>query len=114
MDFNQISKIDTQRSNNLELLSLSYNAIDDNSMARIVRLSPQLRCLNVASNNIKDLRAFVVLMADLERLKILVAYGNPISMLSIYRTYITDHLQLLYIDGEKYVKEEPKKEEPKK
>jgi hypothetical protein len=35
-------------------------------------------------------------------------------MLAIYYTYITEHIQLAYMDGEKYVKpEEIKKEEPK-
>jgi hypothetical protein len=43
-----------------------------------------------------------------------VAHSNPISMLSIYYSYITDHIQLGFIDGIKYVKiEEVKKEEPK-
>lgn len=35
-------------------------------------------------------------------------------MLTIYYSYITEHIHLAYIDGEKYVKvEEVKKEEPK-
>lgn len=35
-------------------------------------------------------------------------------MLAIYHSYITDHISLAYIDGNKYVKEEEvKKEEPK-
>jgi hypothetical protein len=51
----------------------------------------------------------------LEKLKILVTAGNPISMLAIYRTYLTENLQLAHFDGEKYVKPEPPKpvEEPK-
>ena len=30
-------------------------------------------------------------------------------MLAIYYSYITDHISLAYIDGEKYAKEEVKK-----
>jgi hypothetical protein len=53
-------------------------------------------------------------LAFCPKLKILVAHSNPISMLSIYYSYITDHIQLGFIDGIKYVKiEEVKKEEPK-
>jgi hypothetical protein len=35
-------------------------------------------------------------------------------MLRIYYSYITDHIELGYIDGEKYVKEVPVKLEPPK
>ncbi len=43
-------------------------------------------------------------LASLHKLKILVAYGNPISMLAIYYSYLTEHIHLAYIDGVKYVK----------
>ena len=33
-------------------------------------------------------------------------------MLSIYYSYITDHILLSYFDGSQYIKEEPKVEEP--
>lgn len=53
-------------------------------------------------------------LASLTKLKILISYANPISMLAIYYNYITEHIHLGYIDGNKYVKvEEVKKEEPK-
>jgi hypothetical protein len=53
-------------------------------------------------------------MKGLNKLKVLVAYGNPISMLALYYSYITDNVVLMYMDGLKYVKqEEIKVEEPK-
>jgi len=73
-----------------------------------------LRCLNVAWNKICKLKEFVNNLSNCAKLKVLVAHSNPISMLNIYYSYITDHIQLGYIDGLKYVKaEEVKKEEPK-
>lgn len=50
----------------------------------------------------------------MDKLKVLAAHSNPISMLAIYYSYITEHIPLAYFDGQKYVKvEEVKKEEPK-
>jgi len=59
------------------------------------------------------LKEFVTTLANLRYLKILVSFSNPISMLPIYYSYMTDHIHLAYFDGKKYVKEEPPKKEEK-
>lgn len=73
-----------------------------------------MRCVNVSWNRISNIKDFVANLAFLSKLKVLTSYANPISMLAIYYSYITEHISLAYIDGNKYVKiEEVKKEEPK-
>ena len=76
---------------------------------------PHLRCINIGWNKVANLKSLTTTLHFLEKLKILVTAGNPISMLAIYRTYLTENLQLAHFDGEKYVKPEPPKpvEEPK-
>lgn len=98
----------------LELLSVCSNHIDDNAFIGITKVFTELRCLNIAWNRICKLKEFVSSLVHFQKLKVLVAHSNPISILNIYYSYITDHIQLGYIDGVKYVKvEEVKKEEPK-
>ena len=54
-------------------------------------------------------------MKGLQKLKILTANGNPISLLKIYYEYITGNIEFKVFDGEKYVKPEPpKKVQPPK
>jgi hypothetical protein len=111
LDFNEISAIKLKDSHNLELLSISSNIVNDDSLNKIIQSFPELRCLNVSWNRIANLKTFVTNLAFLNKLKVLVSFANPISMLAIYYSYITDHIQLANIDGEKYVKvEEVKKE----
>jgi hypothetical protein len=88
--------------------------VNDDSFNKIIQNFPELRCVNVSWNRIANIKDFVTNLAFLSKLKVLIAYANPISMLAIYYSYITDHIGLAYIDGNKYVKaEEVKKEEPK-
>lgn len=98
----------------LELLSVCGNQIDDNNFVGLMKVFTQLRCLNIAWNRINKLKEFVSYLGSCIKLKVLVAHSNPISMLNIYYSYITDHIQLAYIDGVKYVKvEQVVKEQPK-
>lgn len=114
LDFNLIAEVRLKETHGLELLSLSNNAVDDLSVEKIVLSFPELRCLNVSWNKIANLKDFTMSLAALGKLKILAAHANPISMLAIYYSYITEHIPLAYFDGQKYVKvEEVKKEEPK-
>ena len=114
LDFNLVTEVRPKETHGLELLSLSSNAIDDLSIEKIVHSFPELRCLNVSWNKIANLKDFTTNIAALSKLKVLAAHANPISMLAIYYSYITEHIPLAYFDGQKYVKvEEVKKEEPK-
>ena len=116
LDFNCINSIQLKHEHDLELLSVSHNQFSDNLISLLPSYFPELRCLNLSYNRLSDLRNFVNVMGQLSYLKILISFENPISILAIYYTYITDHLRLAYFDGAKYVKEEPKiekKEEPK-
>lgn len=106
LDFNCISEVKLREGHSLELLSICGNQIDDSSFTGLTRVLPELRCLNVAWNKICKLKEFVGSLGNCSKLKVLVAHSNPISMLNIYYSYITDHIQLAYIDGVKYVKVE--------
>lgn len=72
-----------------------------------------LRCLNVASNRILDIRKFGESVKMCPKIKILTAKDNPICMLAIYWDYLTTEIPLDFFDNEKYVKPEPPKP-PKK
>lgn len=99
MDFNKITGINANQPNKLELLSISNNLIDDQILIKILKMSPELRCINVSWNQICQLKEVVTNLGGLSKLKVLILNGNPISMLAIYYTYITDHLHLAYFDG---------------
>ncbi len=99
-----MSSIKNAKDHRLQLLSISHNQIYDKSISDIYNSFPELRCLNVSHNKISDLKLFVNNVANFHYLKILAAYQNPISMLKIYYSYITDHIVLSHFDGLKYIK----------
>lgn len=97
---------------NLRLLSVAYNDLNEDFVESVRYEFSELICLNVAGNKISDLRRFVGEVNNMNSLRILTAYDNPISLLKIYYQYITENVELRVFDGEKYVKPEPPKKTP--
>ena len=113
LDFNLIEKVYLKANKcNVELLSLSHNCIDDQQLGKIVKAIPSLRCLNLVSNRLCDIRAAVSELKSCTKLKMLSLKDNPLSMLAIYWDYITSEISLDFFDNKKYVKPEPVKAAP--
>lgn len=91
LDFNQVNQVGLKSGkSNIELLSLSHNLVSDSVLAKICKEMPQLRCLNVSYNRLEDIRQTVTSIKKCSKLKMLATMNNPISMLAIYWTYITN------------------------
>jgi hypothetical protein len=113
IDFNCLSSFQLKNKHPLQLLSASHNDFADQDISCLPHTFPELRCLNISYNRLCRLKETVNTLVLLPHLAILVTFNNPLSMLPIYYSYITDHLSLTHFDGVKYVKEEPKPEPPK-
>jgi Leucine-rich repeat (LRR) protein len=74
------------------MVSLSHNLVTDSVLNKIAKNLKELRCLNIAHNQIVDIRRLVTSVKLCPKLKILATFGNPISMLAIYYTYITEQI----------------------
>ena len=92
LDFNQISEIKMGKADQckVELLSISHNLLTDRQLNKICTRMKQLRCLNVSHNQLVDIRQFVSSIKECPKLKMLTVKNNPVSMLGIYFTYITN------------------------
>lgn len=104
IDFNNLSSIQINKKHPLQLFSASHNQLSDQHIACLPQTFPELRCLNLSYNRLCRLKELTNVLGLLPFLRILASYNNPLSMLAIYYTYITDHLTLAYFDGSKYVK----------
>jgi len=91
-------------SDNLALLSVSHNCLTDENVLQISKSFPSLRCLNLAYNQVSDIRKMIVSLKKLNKLKILSTFGNSISLLAVYYGQITNALDLKLFDNENYVR----------
>jgi Leucine-rich repeat (LRR) protein len=81
-------------------LGLSYNAISDSSLSKIVSAFPKLFCLDLSHNRLESIKDSIKGLASLSDLKMLYLQGNPLMLVTGYRNTLKTKLpKLKILDG---------------
>jgi hypothetical protein len=92
---------------NLLYLGLGYNKLNDDSIANLHNLFPNLVCLDVSNNYLEDVEFVLNSISKFKRLKMFCAYGNPICCLPNYKKgFIHALIDLEYFDNKKVTTED--------
>jgi Leucine-rich repeat (LRR) protein len=98
---NRISGVSKKQAvqKSLKYLNLSFNLIENRSLAGIIDKFPHLIALDLSYNNINDLKELVFVLSKVPSLKMLNIFGNPICLLRNTAAIIKNELpELIYLD----------------
>ena len=79
---NQVSEIGGPPNEHLLHLGISYNCLDSSAVASIAKFYPKLFSLDLAFNEMNDLRVALEFLQGMDELRVLVLNGNPMMLLN--------------------------------